>query len=34
MSPVAICGTNTPIDASKPDLNYVALQLDRTSPEG
>jgi hypothetical protein len=27
MSPVAICGTDTPLDASNPNLNYVTLGL-------
>jgi hypothetical protein len=28
MSPVAICGTGASIDAFKPDVDYVALELD------
>ncbi len=31
MSLVAICGTDTPLDASNPDANYVALGLARVA---
>ena len=27
MSPVAICGTDTPLDTPNPDVNYTALAL-------
>jgi hypothetical protein len=27
MSPVAVCGTDTPLDAPNPDVNYVVLRL-------
>lgn len=27
MSPVAICGTDTPLDTPNPDVNYTALGL-------
>jgi len=32
MSPVAICGTDTPLDTPNPDVNYTALALVRRIP--
>ena len=30
MSPVAICGTDTPLDITNRDVNYMALGLARS----
>jgi hypothetical protein len=33
MSPVAICGTDTPLDTPNPHVNYTALALARANAQ-